>query len=131
MIQLHQAGVKNVVSSSGTALTSQQIRLIQRLTKNITVLYDGDAAGMRAAIRGTDLILEAGMNVRVGTFPDGEDPDSFAKSHTESEIVDFLTNNAQDFISFKSNLLKKEAAGDPIKKAAMIRDIVNLSLINK
>jgi DNA primase len=125
VIQLHQAGVKNVVSSSGTALTSQQIRLIQRLTKNITVLYDGDAAGMRAAIRGTDLILEAGMNVRVCTFPDGEDPDSFAKSHTESEIVDFLTNNAQDFISFKSNLLKREAAGDPIKKAAMIRDIVN------
>jgi DNA primase len=125
VIQLHQAGVKNVVSSSGTALTSQQIRLIQRLTKNITVLYDGDAAGMRAAIRGTDLILEAGMNVRVCTFPDGEDPDSFAKAHTESEIIDFLTNNAQDFISFKSNLLKKEAAGDPIKKAGMIRDIVN------
>ncbi|WP_298951794.1 DNA primase [uncultured Nonlabens sp.] len=125
VIQLHQAGVKNVVSSSGTALTSQQIRLIQRLTKNITVLYDGDAAGMRAAIRGTDLILETGMNVRVCTFPDGEDPDSFAKSHTESEIVDFLTNNARDFISFKSNLLKEEAAGDPIKKADMIRDIVN------
>lgn len=125
VIQLHQAGVKNVVSSSGTALTSQQIRLIQRLTKNITVLYDGDAAGIRAAIRGTDLILETGMNVRVCTFPDGEDPDSFAKSHTESEIVDFLTNNARDFISFKSSLLKEEAAGDPIKKADMIRDIVN------
>jgi len=125
VIQLHQAGVKNVVSSSGTALTSQQIRLIQRLTKNITVLYDGDAAGMRAAIRGTDLILEAGMNVRVCTFPDGEDPDSYAKSHTESEIVEFLTDNAVDFIRFKSNLLKDEAAGDPIKKAGMIRDIVN------
>jgi DNA primase len=125
VIQLHQAGVKNVVSSSGTALTSQQIRLIQRLTKNITVLFDGDAAGMRAAIRGTDLILEAGMNVRVCTFPDGEDPDSFAKSHTESEITEFLTSNAQDFISFKSNLLKEEAAGDPIKKAGMIRDIVS------
>ena len=125
VIQLHQAGVKNVVSSSGTALTSQQIRLIQRLTKNITVLYDGDAAGMRAAIRGTDLILEAGMNVRVCTFPDGEDPDSYAKSHTQTEIVEFLTQNAKDFISFKSNLLKEEAAGDPIKKSGMIRDIVN------
>lgn len=125
VIQLHQAGVKNVVSSSGTALTSQQIRLIQRLTKNITVLYDGDAAGMRAAIRGTDLILEAGMNVRVCTFPDGEDPDSFAKSHTTSEITEFLTRNAKDFISFKSNLLKEEAAGDPIKKADMVRDIVS------
>lgn len=125
VIQLHQAGVKNVVSSSGTALTSQQIRLIQRLTKNITVLYDGDAAGMRAAIRGTDLILEADMNVRVCTFPDGEDPDSFAKSHTTSEITEFLTRNAKDFISFKSNLLKEEAAGDPIKKADMVRDIVS------
>ncbi|WP_124980296.1 DNA primase [Nonlabens xiamenensis] len=125
VIQLHQAGIKNVVSSSGTALTQQQIRLIQRLTKNITVLYDGDAAGMRAAIRGTDLILEAGMNVRVCTFPDGEDPDSYAKSHTESEIKEFLHNNATDFIRFKSNLLKEEAAGDPIKKSGMIRDIVN------
>ncbi|MBF4983922.1 DNA primase [Nonlabens mediterrranea] len=124
VIQLHQAGVKNVVSSSGTALTKEQIRLIQRLTKNITVLYDGDAAGMRAAIRGIDLILEAGMNVRICTFPEGEDPDSFAKAHTQSEIEEFLTANAVDFISFKSNLLKDEAAGDPIKKAEMIRDIV-------
>lgn len=124
VIQLHQAGVKNVVSSSGTALTKEQIRLIQRLTPNITVLYDGDAAGLRAAIRGTDLILEAGMNVRVCTFPEGEDPDSFAKAHTQTEIVEFLNGNAVDFISFKSNLLKEEAAGDPIKKAAMIRDIV-------
>ncbi|GAK93700.1 DNA primase [Nonlabens ulvanivorans] len=124
VIQLHQAGVKNVVSSSGTALTKEQIRLIQRLTKNITVLYDGDAAGMRAAIRGIDLILEAGMNVRICTFPEGEDPDSFAKAHTQTEIEDFLKANSVDFISFKSNLLKKEAAGDPIKKAEMIRDIV-------
>ncbi|MEP0675550.1 MAG: DNA primase, partial [Nonlabens ulvanivorans] len=124
VIQLHQAGVKNVVSSSGTALTKEQIRLIQRLTKNITVLYDGDAAGMRAAIRGIDLILEAGMNVRICTFPEGEDPDSFAKAHTQTEIEDFLKANSVDFISFKSNLLKNEAAGDPIKKAEMIRDIV-------
>lgn len=124
VIQLHQAGVKNVVSSSGTALTVDQIRLISRLTKNITVLYDGDAAGMRAAIRGIDLILEAGMNVRVCTFPEGEDPDSFAKSHTQLEIEAFLKNKAVDFIKFKSGLLKDEAAGDPIKKAGMIREIV-------
>ncbi len=124
VIQLHQAGVKNVVSSSGTALTEDQIRLIARLTKNITVLYDGDAAGMRAAIRGIDLILEAGMNVRVCTFPQGEDPDSFAKSHTQLEIETFLKDEAVDFIKFKSGLLKDEAAGDPIKKAGMIREIV-------
>ncbi|MGB3591471.1 MAG: DNA primase [Nonlabens sp.] len=124
VIQLHQAGIKNVVSSSGTALTAQQIRLIQRLTKNITVLYDGDAAGLRAAIRGTDLILEAGMNVRVCTFPQGEDPDSYARAHTEQEIKDFLAQNAVDFISFKSNLLKQEAAGDPIKRSEMVRDII-------
>jgi len=124
VIQLYQAGIKNVVSSSGTALTTEQIRLISRLTKNITVLYDGDAAGLRAAIRGIDLILEAGMNVRVCTFPEGEDPDSFAKSHTESEIKEFLKDNAVDFIRFKSGLLKEEAAGDPIKKAGMIREIV-------
>ncbi len=124
VIQLYQAGIQNVVSSSGTALTTEQIRLISRLTKNITVLYDGDAAGQRAAIRGIDLILEAGMNVRVCTFPEGEDPDSFAKSHTESEIRNFLSENAVDFIRFKSSLLKDEAAGDPIKKAGMIREIV-------
>jgi len=124
VIQLHQAGIKNVVSSSGTALTTDQIRLIARLTKNITVLYDGDAAGMRAAIRGIDLILEAGMNVRVCTFPEGEDPDSFAKSHTQLEINTFLKDEAVDFIKFKSGLLKDEAAGDPIKKAGMIREIV-------
>ncbi len=124
VIQLHQAGIQNVVSSSGTALTTEQIRLISRLTKNITVLYDGDAAGLRAAIRGIDLILEAGMNVRVCTFPEGEDPDSFAKTHTESEIKEFLQDNSIDFIRFKSGLLKDEAAGDPIKKAGMIREIV-------
>jgi DNA primase len=125
VIQMYQAGIKNVVSSSGTALTSQQIRLIQRLTKNITVLYDGDAAGMRAAIRGTDLILEAGMNVRVCTFPDGEDPDSFAKSNSEEDIKAFLDDTSVDFIRFKANLLKEDAKDDPIKKAAMARDIVN------
>jgi DNA primase len=125
VIQLHQAGITNVVSSSGTALTEQQIRLIQRLTQNITVLYDGDAAGLRAAIRGTDLILAAGMNVRVCTFPQGEDPDSFAKSHTEVEIKEYLNENSVDFISFKANLLKEDAANDPIKRSEMARDIVS------
>ena len=124
VIQFYQTGVTNVVSSSGTALTSDQIRLISRLSKNITVLFDGDAAGMRAAIRGIDLILEQGMNVRVCTFPDGEDPDSFAKKHTKESLEAYLKENQQDFISFKAGLLKNEAANDPIKKAELIRNMV-------
>ncbi|WP_439152792.1 DNA primase [Winogradskyella sp.] len=125
VIQLYQAGVENVVSSSGTALTSDQIRLINRLTNNITVLFDGDAAGIRASIRGIDLILEQGMNVKVCTFPDGEDPDSFAKSNSLEEITTYLNENAKDFIQFKASLLVKEANNDPIKKAETIREIVN------
>jgi DNA primase len=125
VIQFYQTGVKNVVSSSGTALTSEQIRLINRLTNNITVLFDGDAAGIRASIRGIDLILEQGMNVKVCTFPDGEDPDSFAKSNTLEELKEYLNENAKDFIQFKASLLVKEANNDPIKKAETIRDIVN------
>ena len=125
VIQFYQTGVKNVVSSSGTALTSEQIRLINRLTKNITVLFDGDAAGIRASIRGIDLILEQGMNVKVCTFPDGEDPDSFAKSNTLEELTSYLNENAKDFIQFKASLLVKEANNDPIKKAETIREIVN------
>ena len=125
VIQMHQAGVENVVSSSGTALTPDQIRLINRLTKNITVLFDGDAAGLRASLRGVDLILEQGMNVRVCTFPDGEDPDSFAKAHTTSQIEEYLESNAQDFISFKAGLLSAEAGDDPIKKSDTIREIVS------
>ena len=125
VIQLYQSGIKNVVSSSGTALTSDQIRLINRLTNNITVLFDGDAAGLRASIRGIDLILEQGVNVRVCTFPDGEDPDSFAKSNSLAEIENYLKSNAQDFIQFKASLLADEASNDPIKKAETIRDIVN------
>lgn len=125
VIQLYQSGVHNVVSSSGTALTSDQIRLINRLTNNITVLFDGDAAGIRASIRGIDLILEQGMNVKVCTFPDGEDPDSFAKSNTLEEITTYLNDNAKDFIQFKASLLVKEANNDPIKKAETIREIVN------
>ena len=124
VIQMHQAGVKNVVASSGTALTPDQIRLVNRLTKNITVLFDGDAAGMRASLRGIDLILEAGMNVRVCTFPDGDDPDSFAKKTPIDELQRYLKETATDFIRFKANLLMKEAGGDPIKKADVIRDIV-------
>jgi len=125
VIQFYQTGVKNVVSSSGTALTSEQIRLINRLTKNITVLFDGDAAGIRASIRGIDLILEQGMNVKVCTFPDGEDPDSFAKSNTLEELTGYLNDNAKDFIQFKASLLVKQASNDPIKKAETIREIVN------
>jgi DNA primase len=125
VIQFHQSGIKNVVASSGTALTPEQIRLINRLTKNITVLFDGDAAGIRASLRGIDLILEQGMNVRVCTFPNGEDPDSFAKQNTYEELNTFLNENAKDFIQFKASILVEEAKNDPIKKAETIRDIVN------
>ncbi|GAA3512990.1 DNA primase [Aquimarina addita] len=124
VIQFHQTGVVNVVSSSGTALTSDQIRLISRLTKNITVLFDGDAAGLRASVRGIDLILEQGMNVRVCSFPEGEDPDSFAKQNTLEELTTYLEENAQDFIRFKASLLQKESENDPIKKAELVRDMV-------
>lgn len=125
VIQMHQAGIENVVSSSGTALTSDQIRLINRLTKNITVLFDGDAAGLRASIRGIDLILEEGMNVKVCTFPDGEDPDSFARKTPLNELNAYFEENAMDFIQFKASLLMKDAKNDPIKKAELIRDMVN------
>ncbi|MDV7187866.1 DNA primase [Lutibacter sp. TH_r2] len=124
VIQFYQSGIKNVVSSSGTALTENQIRLINRLTKNITILFDGDAAGIRASIRGIDLILEQGMNVKVLTFPDGDDPDSFAKKVSEEELKEYLKNNAQDFINFKVSLLMEDAQNDPVKKAGLIRDIV-------
>lgn len=125
VIQMFQRGVENVVSSSGTALTPEQIRLINRLTKNITVLFDGDAAGLRASLRGIDLILEQGMNVKVCTFPEGEDPDSFSKNNTYEDLVEYLAENAMDFIQFKTSLLAKEAANDPIKRADTVRDIVN------
>lgn len=124
VIQFNQAGIENVVASSGTALTPEQIRLINRLTKNITVLYDGDAAGLRASIRGIDLILEEGMNVRVCTFSEGEDPDSFAKKATHEELIKYLDENAKDFIQFKASLLMDEAKNDPIKKADLIRNMV-------
>ena len=124
VIQLSQSGLENVVSSSGTALTPEQIRLISRLTRNITVLFDSDAAGQRASLRGIDLILEQGMNVRICAFPEGEDPDSFAASHTEEEIRLYLREKSQDFIAYKASLLMEEAQHDPVKKASLIRDIV-------
>jgi len=124
VIQLYQRGIHNVVASSGTALTPEQIRMINRLTRNITVLFDGDAAGLRASLRGIDLILEQGMNVRICTFPEGEDPDSFAKNNSYEEVVLYLEEQAKDFIQFKTSLLAEDAANDPIKKADTIRDIV-------
>ncbi|WP_027125806.1 DNA primase [Gelidibacter mesophilus] len=125
VIQFHQTGIKNVVASSGTALSPEQIRLINRLTKNITVLFDGDAAGVRAAVRGVDLILEQGMNVKVCSFPNGADPDSFAREHTADELAAYLKDHAKDFIQFKASLLVEDAKNDPIKKADTIREIVN------
>lgn len=124
VIQFNQAGIENVVASSGTALTPDQIRLINRLTKNITVLFDGDAAGLRASVRGIDLILEEGMNVKVCAFPDGEDPDSFARKTSYEDLVAYLENNAKDFIQFKASLLMNDAKNDPVKKADLIRDMV-------
>lgn len=124
VISMHQSGVENVVASSGTALTHGQIRLIHRFTNNITVLYDGDAAGIKAAIRGIDLLLKEGMNVKVVLLPDGEDPDSFARSHTATEFTDFIKQNETDFIRFKTRLLLSDAGNDPIKRAALIGDII-------
>ena len=124
VLQFNQSGIINVVSSSGTALTPNQIRLINRLTKNITVLYDGDDAGLRASIRGIDLILEQGMNVKVCTFPEGEDPDSFAKNNSIEVLKEYLNENSKDFITFKANLLVKEADNDPIKKANTVHEII-------
>lgn len=124
VISLYQAGVENVVSSSGTSLTEGQIRLIRRFTPNITILYDGDAAGLKASFRGIDMILKEGMNVRVVLFPEGEDPDSYAKKHTTEDLKAYITKNAQDFIRFKTAVLIKEVGNDPIKKAELIKDIV-------
>ena len=124
VISMHQSGIENVVASSGTALTQGQIHLIHRLTNNITVLYDGDAAGIKAAIRGIDLLLEAGMNVKVLLLPDGEDPDSFARSRNAFDLSVYLNNNETDFIRFKTQLLLREAEGDPIRRATLITEIL-------
>lgn len=125
VISMHQSGVENVVASSGTALTLGQIHLIHRFTNNITVLYDGDAAGIKAAIRGIDLLLAEGMNVKVVLLPDGEDPDSFARSHSVSEFSAFIQENETDFIRFKTKLLMEEAGNDPIKLSELSHDIIN------
>lgn len=124
VISLHQAGIENVVASSGTSLTKDQIRLINRYTKNITILYDGDEAGVKASFRGIDMILEQGMDVKIVLFPGGEDPDSYTRSHRTSEVKNFITSQARNFIFFKTNLLLKEAQDDPIKKAGLIKEIV-------
>ena len=124
VISMHQSGVENVVASSGTALTHGQIRLIHRFTNNITVLYDGDAAGIKAAIRGIDLLLDEGMNVKVVLLPDGEDPDSFARSHSATEFTEFIRQHETDFIRFKTKLLLADAGNDPVKRAALIGDII-------
>ncbi len=124
VISMHQAGVENVVASSGTSLTTEQIRLIKRFTPNVTVLYDGDAAGIKASLRGIDMLLEEGLNVKVALFPDGDDPDSFARKHNAAEFEAFLKNNEKDFISFKTKLLSEEAKSDPLKRAELIKDVV-------
>lgn len=130
VISLFQAGIENVVSSSGTSLTADQIRLIKRYTPNITILYDGDPAGIKASFRGIDLILEEGMNVKIVLFPDGEDPDSFASNRPTSEVVEFIKDNSNDFITFKTNLLREESKNDPVKKAGLIKEIIEtISLI--
>ncbi len=124
VLSMHQNGIENVVASSGTALTEDQIRLIKRFTPNVTIIYDGDPAGIKASLRGIDLVLEQGMNVKVLLLPEGEDPDSFARSHSASELLDHISKNEEDFITFKTRLLSKDAANDPVKKANMISDIV-------
>ena len=124
VIKMHQSGINNVVSSSGTALTENQIRLIRRLTKNITVLFDGDAAGSRAALRGIDLILAQDMNVQVCNLPNGEDPDSFVSEKKLEDIQNFFNSNSKDFIVYKASLLLNDSENDPVKKASVIRDIV-------
>lgn len=125
VISLHISGIENVVASSGTSLTTEQIRLIRRYTPNITILYDGDPAGIKASFRGIDMILKEGMNVRIVLFPEGEDPDSFARKHRSQEVADFIQNNAQHFIGFKTSLLLSEVKDDPIKKTSLIKDILS------
>ena len=124
VISLHQSGIENVVASSGTALTTEQIKLIKRLTENVTILFDGDAAGIKASFRSIDMLLAEGMNIRVALFPDGDDPDSFARKHPRDFVENFIKTEAKDFIDFKAEILLKEAQNDPIKKAEAIRDIV-------
>lgn len=125
VLSMHQLGIKNVVASSGTSLTVEQIRLIRKFTNNITIIYDGDSAGIKAALRGIGLVLKEGMNVKVVLLPDGQDPDDFARRHTLEEVQDHIAQNEQDFINFKTDLLLDEAGNDPIKKANLINDIAD------
>ncbi len=124
VISLHMAGIENVVASSGTSLTTGQIKLLKRFTNKITILYDGDTAGIKASFRGIDMIIEEGLNVKIVLFPEGEDPDSFARSHSAEEVEKFVTEQAKDFILFKSDMLKGEAGNDPAARSEMIKDIV-------
>ncbi len=124
VLSLHQSGIKNVVASSGTSLTEDQIRLIHRFTENVTILYDGDFAGIKASLRGIDMLLSEGLNVRVVLFPDGEDPDSYARKHGAAETLKFINENEVDFIEFKISILKEDAKNDPVKKSNLIKEIV-------
>lgn len=124
VISMHQSGIENVVASSGTSLTPGQIRLIHRFTENVTVLYDGDPAGIKASIRGIDLLLEEGLNIRVLLLPDGDDPDSFSRKHNASDFIEFVNKHSVDFMQFKTNLLLHDAGNDPIKRASLVQDIV-------
>ena len=125
VLSMHQIGITNVVASSGTSLTIEQIRLIKKFTQNITIMYDGDAAGIHAALRGIGMVLAEGLNVKVVLLPDGDDPDSYSRKHTRAEIEEFIAAHEQDFISFKADLLLEEAGGDPLKKANLINDIAD------
>lgn len=125
MVMMHQLGIRNVVASCGTSLTVEQIRLIRKFTENVTIMYDGDSAGIHAALRGITMVLSEGMNVKVVLLPDGDDPDSFCRKHTLEEVRFFMASSEQDFISFKSELLLREAGGDPLKRANLINDIAD------
>ena len=125
VVMMHQLGITNVVASCGTSLTVEQVRLIKKFTENITIMYDGDSAGIHAALRGIPMVLAEGMNVHVVLLPDGDDPDSFSRKHTRDEVREFIAQNEKDFIVFKTDLLLAQAAGDPLKKAALINDIAD------
>src|SRR5690606_30426077 len=130
VLSTHQAGVEHVVSSSGTSLTTGQIKLISRYTKNVVILYDGDAAGIKASLRGTDMLLEEGLNVKVLLFPDGNDPDSYVQKFGSTEFKNYIDSHQEDFIFYKTNILLKDTGGDPIKRAEVIREVVqSISLI--
>ena len=124
VISMHQAGVENVVASSGTSLTIEQIRLLSRFTRNITVIYDGDSAGVKATMRGIDMILKEGMNVRIVSLPAEHDPDSFARAHTADEVRDYIQRTEEDFLSFKAKMLMREAGADPIRRSEVVGDMV-------